>query len=420
MAIGLAALLLIAGGFGGWAATAELAGAVLAEGTVVVDSNVKKVQHPTGGVVGEIRVRDGDWVAAGALLLRLDDTINRANLQIITGQLDELAMRSARLIAERDGAGNVVAPAMFAERSDEPTLREMIAAEGTLFDSRRMARAGQKAQLVERIAQLSEEIVGLDGQEAAKASEVDLIEQELIGLLKLREKDLVPSIRVVGMQRESARLGGERSQLVAAAAQARGRIAETRLQILQLDQDFKTEVMGELREIQAKQAELNERRAAAQDQLKRIDIRSPQAGIVHQLSVHTVGGVISQSEPIMLIVPSSDALVIEAKVAPQDIDHVTVGQSAVLRFPAFNQQTTPEFSGSVQRVAADLTREPQLGQAYFLVRITLPEAELKRMGALRLVPGMPAEVQIRTGDRTPLSYLMKPLSDQVARAFKES
>ena len=419
IAIGMVALLLLAGGLGGWAATSELAGAVIAQGTVVVDSNVKKVQHPTGGIVGEIFVRDGDRVAAGDLLLRLDDTITRANLQIVTGQLDELEVRRARLVAERDGKPALEIPATMVSRMTEPGVLENIHGEQGLFESRYTARTGQKAQLAERIVQLQKEVEGIEAQQHAKDQEIDLLQKELLGLFELERKNLVPSLKMTNMQRESARLKGARAQLIASAAQARGKIAEAELQVLQIDQDLKTEVMKELREIQAKRAELNERRVTAEDQLRRIDVRGPQAGIVHQMSVHTIGGVITPSEPVMLIVPEGDALVIEAKLAPQDIDHVRSGQTAFVRFPAFNQRTTPEFLGTVQRIAADLIKEPQLNQAYFATRITLPPEELKRLGALKLVPGMPAEVHIKTAERTALSYLMKPLTDQIARAFTE-
>jgi HlyD family secretion protein len=419
MAIGAAVFAVLVFAVGGWAATAELAGAVIAQGTVVVDSSVKKVQHPTGGIVGEILVRDGAKVAAGDLLLKLDDTITKVNLQIVTSQLDELAIRKARLEAERDGASLLSVPQALAARIKISSVREAVTGETTLFESRRTARAGEKAQLAERAAQLRQEINGLDAQQVAKSEEIELIAKELIGLLQLQKANLVPSLKVTTLQREKSRIGGERAQLMAAAAQAKGKIAEIELQTIQLDQDFRTEVMKELRELQAKQADLEERRVAAEDQLKRIEIRAPQAGIVHQSTVHTVGGVISQSEPLMLIVPEGDALVIETRIAPQDIDHVRTGQAAIARFTAFNQHTTPEFAGEVTRVAADLTREPQTGQAYFLARVALSEDDLKRAGALRLVPGMPAELHIRTQVRTPLSYLMKPLSDQFARAFRE-
>jgi HlyD family secretion protein len=417
--IGFGAVFLLVFGLGGWAATANLAGAVIAAGTVVVDSNVKKVQHPTGGVVGEIRVRDGDKVEAGDLVMRLDETVTRANLGVIVSQLNELAVRQARLKAERDGATSVEVPRALAGRAGEDDISEIIAGERTLFESRRNARSGQKAQLKERVAQLGEEINGLEAQRKAKAKEFELIGRELHEVEKLWAKNLMPLSKLIALHRDAARIEGESAQLVAAAAQAKGKITETELQIIQIDQEMRTEVMKDLREIQAKEAELIERRVAAEDQLKRIDIRAPQSGVVHQLAVHTVGGVINQSEPIMLIVPVGDMLVIEAKISPQDIDHVQVGQRAFVRFTAFNQRTTPEFKGEVSRVAADLTKEAQTNQAYFVARITLPEAELKRLGQLKLMPGMPAETYIKTTDRTAVSYLMKPLTDQIAKAFIE-
>jgi HlyD family secretion protein len=266
---------------------------------------------------------------------------------------------------------------------------------------------------------VTEEIGGLEAQREAKSREIELIHRELQETEKLWDKNLSPLSKLIAMQREAARVEGERAQLIASVAQARAKIAETRLQIIQLDRDLKTEVMKDLREAQAKEAELIERRVSAEDQLKRVDIRAPKSGIVHQLNVHTVGGVVTQSEPIMLIVPEGDALVIEAKIAPHDIDRVHMGQDAFVRFTAFNQRTTPEFKGTVVRIAADLTKVQQTGQTYYLVRVSLPEVELKRLGQLKLVPGMPSEVFISTTERTALSYLFKPLRDQIARAFAE-
>lgn len=407
------------GGVGGWAATFDLAGAVIASGTVVVDSNVKKVQHPTGGIVGDIRVRDGDKVSASDILVKLDETITRANLQVITKQLDELAMRQARLRAERDELREIQVPPLLASRQDEPGVRELIAGERALFASRSTARLGQKSQLAERIAQLKEEIGGVNAQSQAKAEEVRLVRIELEGQKQLWDKNLLPITKYTQTQREATRLDGERAQLVAAMAQARGKIAEIDLQILQIDQDLRTEVVRELREAQGKEAELEERRVAAVDQLRRVEIRAPIDGVVHQLAVHTVGGVINQSEPVMLIVPEGDRLVIEVRIAPQDIDHVRLGQSAAVRFPAFNQRTTPEFNAEVHRVSADLSRDPQQGLAFYVARLVIPAEEMKRLGNLQLVPGMPAEVYIKTAERTALSYLMKPLQDQFHRAFRE-
>jgi len=310
-------------------------------------------------------------------------------------------------------------PRVLADRAQEPDIRDILADERELFESRSSRREGQKAQLEERINQLCEQIGGLDAQRQAKADEVQLIRKELHELEKLWAQNLVPRSKLIAMQRDAARTSGEHAQMIASVAQARAKIAETKLQIIQLDQDLKTEVMKELRENQAKESELSERRIAAEDQLQRIDIRSPQTGIVHQLAVHTVGGVVKQSEPIMLIVPEGDGLVIEARIAPRDIDHVRTGQAAFIRLPAFNQRTTPEFNGVVDRVAADLTKDPQTNQSYYMARIALPEADLKRVNSLKLLPGMPAEVHVRTGERTLLSYLTKPLTDQISRAFAE-
>jgi HlyD family secretion protein len=415
---GLAVVALLAGGVGGLAATTELSGAVIAPGSLVVDSNVKKVQHPTGGVVGELRARDGDKVKAGDIVVRLDETITQANLAIVVKSLNELQSRLARLEAERDNVDSIVFPAELLARAGDPELTRSMTGERNLFEFRKSARAGQKAQLRERIAQLKEEIQGLTGQVAAKKRETELIGQELEGVRDLWRKNLVQIQRVTALERDAARLEGERGQLIASTAQAKGKISEIELQILQIDQDLRSEVAKDLREVQGKIAELVERKVAAQDQLKRIDIRAPQNGMVHQSTVHTVGGVITPGEAIMLIVPEADALTVEAKLAPQDIDQVRVGQTAALRFSAFNQGTTPELDGVVSRVSADLTTDQRTGAAYYVVRITLSDREIARLGGLRLVPGMPVETFIRTGERTVLSYVMKPFTDQITRSFR--
>ena len=415
---GLAVVALLAGGVGGLAATTELSGAVIAPGSLVVDSNVKKVQHPTGGVVGELRARDGDKVKAGDIVVRLDETITQANLAIVVKSLNELQSRLARLEAERDNVDTIVFPAELLARAGDAELARSMTGERNLFDFRKSARAGQKAQLRERIAQLKEEIQGLTGQVAAKKRETELIGQELEGVRDLWRKNLVQIQRVTALERDAARLEGERGQLIASTAQAKGKISEIELQILQIDQDLRSEVAKDLREVQGKIAELVERKVAAEDQLKRIDIRAPQNGMVHQSTVHTVGGVITPGEAIMLIVPEADALTVEAKLAPQDIDQVRVGQTAALRFSAFSQRTTPELDGVVSRVSADLTTDQRTGAAYYVVRITLSESELARLEGLRLVPGMPVEAFIRTGERTVLSYVMKPFTDQITRSFR--
>ena len=419
---GVAIIVLLIGGVGGWATTTQLAGAVIASGTLVVESSVKKVQHPTGGVVGEILVKEGDEVDVGQVVLRLDDTVTKSTLGVVRSQLDELLAREGRLLAERDDADAIVFPPQLT-RSRDDTAATAIAGEQKLFESRRTARIGQRAQLRERVAQTNEEIRGLSAQQAAKESELDLIAKELVGVADLYQKNLVSISRYTQLQRDQTRLQGERGQLIAEIARARGKISETELQIIQLDQDFRTEVLKDLREAQGKIAELKERLTAAEDQLKRVDLRAPQAGVVHQLSVHTVGGVIGNGETIMEIVPRADELVVEAKVAPHDIDQVAWGGKAIVRIMAGNQRTTPEITGLLTRVSADLTREQQTStqpaQAYYTVRVALPASELARLKDIRLVPGMPADVFIQTHERSPLEYLLKPLREQIARTFRE-
>jgi HlyD family secretion protein len=415
---GLAAVFVLVGGIGGWAATTELSGAVIAPGQLVVQSDVKKVQHPTGGVVATLNVQDGDSVAAGDVIIRLDDTVTRANLAIVVKSLQQLEARQARLEAERDGVATVEFPGTLRQHAADPEVARLIAGETKLFELRRSAREGQKAQLAERAAQLNEEIGGLASQIAAKEREIELISQELTGVRDLWEKKLVSIQRVNELERQAARLEGERGQLVAATAQAKGRISEIELQVIQIDQDMRSEVATELRDIQGKVAELVERQIAAEDELRRIDIRAPQSGRVHQLAVHTVGGVIGPGEVLTLIVPVADDLTVEVKIAPQDIDQVQIGQAAVLRFSAFNQRTTPEVDGEVTRVSADLTLDERTGLSYYTARIGLLEGEVARLQGLSLAPGMPVEAFIQTGERTVLSYLTKPLTDNAMRSFR--
>jgi len=369
--IGVTAGVLLVGGIAGWAATNEFSGAVIAQGQLVVDSNVKKVQHPTGGVVAELSVRDGDQVKAGDIVIKLDDTQTRANLQIVSKGLDELMARRAREEAELEGATSVVFPAELLARQNDADVERMIRGEAKLFDTRRNSREGMKSQLAERVAQSQEEISGLVAQIESKDKQIDWIKQELDGVRELWAKKLVQFARVTTLEREQARLEGERGQLVAATAQSKGKIAEIKIQILQIDQDMRTEVGKDLAEIRGKTAELVEKKVAAEDQLKRIDIRAPQDGMVHQLDVHTVGGVVSAGQQIMLVVPASDKLIVEAKVQPQDIDQLRIGQPAFLRFSAFNSRTTPELNGEVSVISADVTQDQKTGQNYYTVRIAV-------------------------------------------------
>ena len=416
---GLSVVLLVAGGIGSWAATTEISGAVIAPGVLVVDTHVKKVQHPTGGVIGEILVRDGDPVEAGDSLVRLDDTITRSRHAILTRRLIELKARKARLEAERDGQETVTVPDDLSAQMTNPIVAYVMTGETRLFEVRRSSRMGQEAQLRQRIEQLKQEISGLESQAVAKAEELVLIQRELESARELWAKDLMPISKFTSIEREATRVAGERAKLISEIARTKAQVTETELQIIQIQHNLASEVTRELGDIDAAIGEYFERKVAAEDELQRIDIRAPQAGVVHQSIAHTVGGVINAGEVVMLIVPESDDLTIEAKASPADIDQLEVGQSAMLRLSALNQRTTPEISGSVTHVSADVATDQRSGSSYYIVRVAMNAAEVARLGNVALVPGMPVEVFIKTDDRNVLSYLVKPLTDQIARAFRE-
>ena len=411
------AMVFLIGGMGAWAATATLSGAVIAPGTFVVERNVKKVQHSYGGIVSEINVNNGDHVQAGQVLMRFDATQIKSEIGIIRSQLVELVARSARLSAERDSRETLTLPAGFAEQSVD--ANEAAAGEIRLFTENKKARESQKEQLGLRIGQLKEEIGGLAAQRDAKKTELDIIQHELEQVRALQQKGLTPVSRVYAMERESTRLSGEHGGLVAQMARANGQISEINVQILSVDENARGTAQRDLRNIEARLSELAEREVAAKDKLERIDIRSPQTGIVHELNVHTVGGIVTGAEQIMLIVPEEDNLTIQTRIAPTDIDQVAVGRLANLKLTAFNQRETPELSGHVVQVSADVTVDPKTGQPYYIARVEMDEKSRKTVGNLKLVPGMPVEVFMATGDRTALSYLAKPFTDQISRAFRE-
>lgn len=416
--VGLVAFLVV--GVGGWATVAEITSAVIAQGSVVVDSDIKKVQHPTGGIVGELRVRDGDKVAAGDVVVRLDDKATRANLAVVSKELDGLYARKARLEAEHKGAEVMQVPAELAGRLNEPEIGHIVEGEQKLFEMRRTARNGQKAQLTERTAQIEQEIEGNLAQDRANSQEIELVGKELEGARTLWKQNLMPVGRYTELERTLPRLEGVRGQLMAAVARARGQISEIRLQIIQIDRDLATEVGEQLRQAESRISELVEHRVAAEDKLQKIDIRAPQSGIVHQLAIHAVGEVITpDGAPVMLIVPDAEELMLEARVRPQDIDQIKLGDAATIRLSAFNQRTTPEIFGKVSRISADVSSDQRTGEPYYTIRLAVPDGELARLGELRLMPGMPIEAFVQTGSRTVLSHVAKPITDHLARAFRE-
>ncbi|MGZ3408730.1 MAG: HlyD family type I secretion periplasmic adaptor subunit [Xanthobacteraceae bacterium] len=406
-------------GVGGWAATSEITGAVIATGQIVVDSNVKKVQHPSGGIVGELKVRDGDRVKAGDIVVRLDDTVTKANLAIVTKGLNELSARKARLEAERDGKPGVTFSKELLAQGNDSDVALAMDSEAKLFSARRDGRESQRAQLRNQITELGQQIQGFEAQQEAKQKEIKLISRELEGVLDLYKKNLVPLSRVTQLEREAARLEGERGQFIASIAQSKVKVSDTELQIIQIDQDLASDVGKELREIDGKIGEYVERKITAEDQLKRVDIRAPQDGTIFQSAVHTVGGVITAGEPIMMVVPEADNLAVEAKTNPAEIDQLQIGQRALMRFTNFNQRSTPEIYGVVSRISADISTDQRSGASYYTIRISMPPDEVAKLGDVKLVPGMPVETFIQTGDRTVISYLAKPFTDQLKRAFRE-
>jgi HlyD family secretion protein len=417
IALGLTAAVVVGGG--GWAATVPLSGAVIANGTVVVDSYVKKVQHLTGGVIADILVHNGSKVAAGDVLIRLDPTQTEANLAIVSGHLDELLAREARLSAERDGQSTINFLEMFQQRLKDPAIAKTVEGEQSLFKARRTSRDGKRSQLNEQATQFLEEVRGLEVQIVGKDREMEILNAELAGVRLLRAKGLIEQTRVNSLESDAARLVSERGVIVSSIAQTRGRIAETKLQILQVDEDLQQEVAKELREISGTIGELLERKIAAESELKRVEIRAPQSGFVHELSVHTKDAIITPGETVMLIVPDADNLEVEAKIPPQDIDQIEIGQSVDLRFSAFNQKITPQITGTVDRVGADLTTEERTGLSYYTARIDVSPEILAHLRGMKLLPGMPVEVFLKTAERTTLTYLTKPLVDQIERAFRE-
>ncbi len=414
---GFTALVLIVTFIGGWGAFASLSGAVIARGSIVIETDAKKVQHPFGGVIADIKVRNGDKVRHGDVLVRLDDTVLRANADSIQKSLGELRLRRARLLAERDELRGIVLPAELMSRRTE--LAEAILNERRLFDLRSSARFGRKSQIEERINQLKNEAQGYLVQRQSIDAQTKFINQELDGLRQLLAQQLVPLSRVSALEREAARLDGVRGQLISGIAQTEGKIAEARLTILQIDSDLFSEVGGELRDLDAKIGPLEEQLNAAHDQLSRISITAPEDGVVHQLNVKTIGGVVGVGEVLMLIVPTADKLAVDAQINPADIDQIRIGAPVMVRIAAFNQRTTPELTGILTQASPDTVTEQRSGATFYTVRIELAPDEIRRLGGMPVLPGMPVEAFIKTGDRRVFEMLLKPITDQLTRAYRQ-
>ncbi|MBY3053544.1 HlyD family type I secretion periplasmic adaptor subunit [Rhizobium leguminosarum] len=416
--VGVLSIALVCG-IGGWAATTELSSAVIGEGVIVVDGDVKKVQHLTGGIVSELLVSENDHVTAGQVLIRLDGTTTRANLSIVESTLAQLYARRARLKAERIGADSFEVEENIRDLTSSTSAEKLLDGEQKLFDSRRTALIGMKSQLASRKDQLGEQVKGLVVQINATNDALGLIEQELEGIDTLYKKGLVTLQRLNTLKRARADLQGNSGQEIAAKAEAEGKAIEIDRQSIQLDEDRRSEIAKDLTDVEAQIAEYEERRGTAVDQLHRLDITAPLTGRVHELSVHTVNGVIDPGQTLMLVVPENNELTVQAKVATRDIDQVHVGQSVDVRFSAFDQRTTPDVAGEITSIAPDIVKDERTGISYYPLRVKPKAESIAKLKTIKLYPGMPAEVFIKIGDRTVISYLTKPLTDQMQHVFRQ-
>jgi HlyD family secretion protein len=421
MIIGLLGLVLLVGGFGTWAALTEISGAIIASGRIEVDQNRQVVQHPDGGVVEAILVGEGDHVEAGDTLLRLDDTQLTSQLAITESQLFELMARRGRLEAERDSAPEIVFdPLLIEVARDHADAADLMAGQQRLMQARAESVAREAEQLGKRRDQIADQIVGLEAQRTALGRQLELIEMELADQQSLLDRGLAQATRVLSLQREQARLSGTMGDLAAQKAQAEGRITEIDVEILKLGSQRREEAISQLRDLQYRELELREERRALIEQMSRLEITAPVSGVVYGMKVFALRSVIRPADPVLFIVPQDRPLVINAQVPPIHIDKIHVGQDVTLRFSALDQRRTPELTGQVAQISADAFEDESTQRSYYRAEIVLSEGEQAKLPeGVTLIPGMPVESFIRTADRTPIAYLVKPFTDYFTKAFRE-
>jgi len=406
-------------GFGLWAAIAPIDSAAIASGYLTVQSNRRTIQHLEGGIVQEIFAKDGMAVNAGDVLIRLDETRAKAQTDILLADLDSQIATEARLLAERDGQPEPVFPEELLKRQAAPAIAAILAGQRNVFDTRVAALNGQKSILEQRIGQFNEQISGLRALVTAKGTQARLINEELKDLSGLLERGYVTKTRVLALEREAARLQGERAEHIAAIARSEQGIGEARLQSFQLEKARQEEIARELRDVQARIAELRERMIASNDMLRRIDIVAPVSGTVMDLAVHTTGGVIAPGAPIMDIVPLNDVLVVEVQINPMDVDTIRPGSEVALRVSTADARKTPVITGILENISADRTVDQRSGIAYYKGRVVIPTEQRERLGTLTLRSGMQVEALINRGEQTALQYALKPLTEAFAKSFRE-
>ncbi|WP_300038754.1 HlyD family type I secretion periplasmic adaptor subunit [uncultured Roseobacter sp.] len=420
LTIGVLALVILVGVIGAWSVQARISGAVIASGMIEVQSNRQVLQHPQGGVVGELLVRNGDAVRAGDVVLRFDDTQLRSELAVVEGQLFEVQARMARLVAERDGLSDLTITGDLASlAADAPEVQELLDGQERLFRARNVSLEQNAGQIGEQIAQAENQIEGASAQLAALETQRELIDTELTDSRSLLEKGLTQASRVSSLQREQARLLGEIGSVTASIAQLRGQIAALNIERLGLTTGLREEAIAQLRDLRVQEVELIQRRLSTVDTLSRMELKTPVSGIIYGSTVFALQSVVSPAEPVMYVVPQDQPLVISARIDPIHIDQVHIGQEATLRFAALDQRLTPEIGGQVTGLSADVVTDQSTGLSYYEAELVPVAADLDKLNGQTLLPGMPVEAFIRTADRSPLSYLAKPLTDYFARAFRE-
>ena len=418
--LGWVSLAILVGGFGLWSVLTELSGAVIAPGQVEVEQNRQVVQHPDGGVVAEVVIEEGQEVAAGDVLIRLDGELLRSELTIVEGQFFEILARRGRLEAEQDEATTITfPPELIANAAGRPQIAALIEGQRRLFDARAVTMMQQVDQLRKRRDQISSQIDGFSAQDQSLQQQLKLINQELTGQRDLFQKGLAQASRVLSLEREAARLAGTVGELAASRAGAEQRITETDIEILRLSSARREEALTQLRDLGYRELELAERRRALIEQIVRLDIRAPVSGIVYGLQVTTPRAVIRPAEPVLFLVPQDRPLQIAARVDPLHIDQVHVGQEVTLVFPAFNRRTTPELHGTITQVSADAFTDANAGISFYRAEIVLNPDDREKIADLVLIPGMPVEAFIQTSPRTPMAYLTKPFTDYFNYAFRE-
>jgi HlyD family secretion protein len=420
LVVGFLGISVLVGGFGVWAAMSQIGGAIVAQGRIEVERNRQVIQHPDGGVVQEVLVREGQSVSAGDLLVRLDSTDLVSELVVVEGQLFEVLARGARLNAERDGVETLVFDPLLAEATN-PVAAELMDGQQRLFEARLESARSEIEQLTKQKEQIADEIEGIKAQEEATTIQLGFISEELANQQSLLDRGLTAASRVLVLRRDMANLTGQSGELAAMRASAESRITELDIAILRIETDRREQAITTLRDLQFNEIELAERRRQILNQLERLDIRAPVSGIVYDLRVFGERAVVRAADPVLYIVPQDRPLVISAQVKPQDVDELLLGQEVRVRLSAFNQRTTPELLGRVEQVSADAFTDETSRTSYYRAQVALLDGEIGRLpNGQTLIPGMPVDVFFNTSERTPVEYLLKPITDYFARSFRES